>query len=70
MESFKNQIITAIKKIRNDNIRSDAEKKSLKAIIKESVSNITLDDVHQNNPRCSQVPSREIHYNKVWLRYI
>ena len=50
IDSFENQIITAIKKIRNDNRQSEAEKKSLKTIIKESASYIMLDDVQQKLP--------------------
>ena len=46
MDSFENQIITAIKKIRNANRRPDAEK-IFKTITKESASNLTLDDVQQ-----------------------
>ena len=46
MDSFENQIITAIKKIRNANRRPDAEK-IFKTITKESASNLTLDDVLQ-----------------------
>ena len=42
MDSFENQIITAIKKIR----RPDAEK-IFEAITKESASNLTLDVVPQ-----------------------
>ena len=41
MDSFENQIITAIKKIRNDGERI------FKTITKESTSNLTLDDVQQ-----------------------
>ena len=50
IDSFENQIITAIKKIRNDNRQSEAEKKSLKTIIKKSASYIMLDDVQQKLP--------------------
>ena len=46
MDSFENQIISAIKKIRNANRRPDAEK-IFKTITKESASNLTLDDVLQ-----------------------
>ena len=46
MDSFENQIITAIKKIRNANRRPDAEK-IFKTITKESASNLTLDDIRQ-----------------------
>ena len=46
MDSFENQIITAIKKIKNTNTRPDAEK-IFKTITKESASNLTLDDVQQ-----------------------
>ena len=46
MVSFENQIITAIKKIRNANRRPDAEKIFI-TITKESASNLTLDDVQQ-----------------------
>ena len=46
MDSFENQIISAIKKIRNANRRPDAEK-IFKTITKESASNLTLDDVQQ-----------------------
>ena len=46
MDSFGNQIISAIKKIRNANTRPDAEK-IFKTITKESTSNLTLDDVQQ-----------------------
>ena len=47
MDSFENQIITAIKKIRNAKRRVDAEK-IFEAITKESASNLTLDAVQQN----------------------
>ena len=47
IDSFENQIITAIKKIRNDNRQSEAEKKPLKTITKEFASYIMLDDVQQ-----------------------
>lgn len=50
IDSFENQIITAIKKIRNDNRQSEAEKKSLKTITKEFASYIMLDDVQQKLP--------------------
>ena len=50
IDSFENQIITAIKKIRNDNRQSEAEKKSLKTIIKKSASYIMFDDVQQKLP--------------------
>ena len=56
MDSFENQIISAIKKIRNANRRPDAEK-IFKTITKDSASNVTLDDIQQNYMRCSQVPS-------------
>lgn len=46
MDSFENQIITAIKKIRNGKRRPDAEK-IFEAITKESASNLTLNDVQQ-----------------------
>ena len=46
MDSFENQIITAIKKIRNGNRRPDA-KNVFKTITEESASNLTLDDVQQ-----------------------
>ena len=46
MDSFENQIISAIKKIRNAYTRPDAEK-IFKTITKESASNLTLDDVQQ-----------------------
>ena len=46
MDSFENQIISAIKKIRNANRRPDAEK-IFKTITKESASNVTLDDIQQ-----------------------
>ena len=46
MDSFENQIITAVKKIRNANRRPDAEK-IFKTITKESASNLTLDDIRQ-----------------------
>ena len=46
MDSFENQIISAIKKIRNANRRPDAEK-IFKTITKESASNLTLDDIQQ-----------------------
>ena len=46
MDSFENQIISAIKKIRNANRRPDA-KNFFKTITKESASNLTLDDVQQ-----------------------
>ena len=46
MDSFENQIITAIKKIRNGKRRPDAEK-IFEAITKESASNLTLDVVPQ-----------------------
>ena len=45
-DSSENQIITAIKKIRNANRRPDAEK-IFKTITKESASNVTLDDIQQ-----------------------
>ena len=44
MDSFENQIITPVKKIRKANRRADAEK-IFKTITKESASNLTLDDV-------------------------
>ena len=66
MDSFENQIISAIKKIRNANRRPDAEK-IFKTITKDSASNVTLDDIQQNYMRCSQVPSWEIHHIKVWI---
>ena len=47
MDSFENQIINAIKKIRNAKRRVDAEK-IFEAITKESASNLTLDFVQQN----------------------
>ena len=46
MDSFENQIISAIKKIRNANRRPDVEK-IFKTMTKESASNLTLDDVQQ-----------------------
>ena len=46
MDSFENQIISAIKKIRNVNRRPDAEK-IFKTITKQSASNLTLHDVQQ-----------------------
>ena len=46
MDSFENQIISAIKKIRNANRRPDAEK-IFKTITKDSASNVTLDDIQQ-----------------------
>ena len=46
MDSFESQIITAIKKIRNNNKQPDAEK-ILKAITKDSGSKLTLDDIQQ-----------------------
>ena len=45
-DSSENQIITAIKKIRNANRRPDAEK-IFKTITKDSASNVTLDDIQQ-----------------------
>ena len=46
MDSFENQIIIAIKKIRNAYRRPGAEK-IFKTITKESASNLALDDVQQ-----------------------
>ena len=46
-DSFENQIITAIKKTRNANRQPDAEQ-TFKIMTKESVLNLTLDDVQQN----------------------
>ena len=46
MDSFENQIISAVKKIRNAYRRPDAEK-IFKTITKEPASNLTLDDVQQ-----------------------
>ena len=46
MDSFENQIITAIKKIRSGNRRADAET-IFKAVTKEYTSNLTLVDVQQ-----------------------
>lgn len=46
MDSFGNQIINTIKKIRNAKRRVDAEK-IFEGITKESASNLTLDDVRQ-----------------------
>ena len=46
MDSFENQIISAIKEIRNANRRPDTEK-IFKTITERSASNLTLDDVLQ-----------------------
>ena len=52
MDSFENQIITPIKKIRSANRRTDAEK-IFKTITKESASNLTIDDVQLHEMQSS-----------------
>ena len=56
-DSSENQIITAIKKIRNANRRPDVES-IFKTITKESVSNLTLDSIQEKlNKLTASVPS-------------
>ena len=64
MDSFENQIISAIKKIRNANRRPDAEK-IFKTITKDSASNVTLDDIQQKLHEMQS--SSKLRNIKVWI---
>ena len=46
MDSFSTQIVAAIKKIRTQNGRADSAK-IFKEVVKESATNITLEDIQQ-----------------------